>query len=440
MSAGAHVRWSIGRLVAPSFFARQLRDERMPEFIEIRLLGRVQIERNRVLVRGFESRKALALICYLAVQDRAVSRGELAALFWGDKSEAQSRANLSRVLHNNFELLPECLQIERDTVRLVRSSACWVDVAEFIELAAQDQVVALIAAADLFRGDLMPDISLHNCPEFETWLLTQQELWRQRVAKVLQQLIDIHRDRGEYEHGLSFASRLVTLDPWREEAHRQMMLMLALSGQRITALLQYETCCRILATELGVLPGEETTTLYKRIQDGAVGRVTATALPVSSLDQARLRSSPVPHTASEDTAAVMQILKRLDDTTCHLLTLLGKNDESTAQLACQIAQGRRRAFRDGVYTVALSPYNSNGAFLATLVNTIELKLDAYQDSRTQLLNHLRDRELLLVLTDFDPAFGQAVLLEDILKRAPHVKILVTARKPLNLAMEWIYDV
>jgi hypothetical protein len=53
---------------------------------------------------------------------------------------------------------------------------------------------------------------------------------------------------------------------------------------------------------------------------------------------------------------------------------------------------------------------------------------------------LRDKELLLVLTDFDPVFGQAILLEEILKRAPRVKIVVTSYKPLNLSAEWIYDV
>ena len=59
--------------------------------------------------------------------------------------------------------------------------------------------------------------------------------------------------------------------------------------------------------------------------------------------------------------------------------------------------------------------------------------------KAQLLNHLRDKDLLLVITDFDPVFGQAALLEDIVKRAPRVKILVTSRKPLNLPTEWIFD-
>jgi DNA-binding SARP family transcriptional activator len=393
-----------------------------------------------VPVRGFESRKALALICYLAVQGRAIPRGELAALFWGDKPEVQSRANLSRVLHNNAELLPECLQIDRDSVQLIQSDLCRVDVADFLQLTAHDEVATLVSAARLYQGDLMQDCSLHNCPEFETWLLTQQEIWRQRVARVLKRLIDIHYDRGEYEQGLVFASQLVNLDPWREEAHRLMMLMLALSGQRITALLQYKTCCRILSNELGVSPCEETTALNNRIQSGLVGqksistaqRVFNTAAPWPPL------SAPV--AVAEGELDAQPILARLDDHACRLLTLVGQDGEQAIQLALQVIEERRPSFRDGVYRVPLATSGSNGTFLATIADALNLAAGAQTSLRVRLLNYLRDKELLLVLTDFDPVYGQTVLLEDILKRAPHVKIVVTSYKPLNLSAEWIYDV
>lgn len=412
----------------------------MPSMIQIRLLGRIQIDRDRVPVRGFESRKALALICYLAVQGRAISRSELAALFWGDKSEAQSRANLSRVLHNNSKLLPECLQIDRDSVQLVRSERYWVDVAEFLELTAQDQIAALVSATQLFQGDLMQDCSLHNCPEFETWLLTQQEIWRQRVARVLKRLIDIHHDRGEYERGLNFASQLVALDPWREEAHRLMMLMLALSGQRVSALLQYKTCCRILANELGVSPCEETTTLYNRIQSGLVRQKSASMTQGVLSANTPWRHISTPVGVLEGETEVQQILTRLDDQACHLLTLVRQDGERAIRLALQIAEDRRESFRDGVYRVLLTTQGSNSNFLFIIANALKQASGAQTNLRTRLLNYLRDKDLLLVITDFDPAFGQTVLLEDILKRAPHIKILVTSYKPLNLPAEWIYDV
>lgn len=56
--------------------------------IHIQLLGAVQVERDGKPVRGFRSRKALALLGYLAVQDQPVSRERLMDLLWEDKAEA----------------------------------------------------------------------------------------------------------------------------------------------------------------------------------------------------------------------------------------------------------------------------------------------------------------------------------------------------------------
>jgi predicted ATPase/DNA-binding SARP family transcriptional activator len=239
----------------------------MGETVHLRLLGPVQVERAGEPVRGFESRKALALLCYLAVHEHPVPRSRLAALFWGNKPEARGRANLSRVLHNISTLLPGCFQADRRTVQFQHNAQLWLDVAAFDDLVAQDGPAALATAVGLYRGDFMEGLYLDDCPEFEIWMVGEQERWQRRAIWVLQALTTHHAHRGEYAEGLRFASRLLALAPWREEAHRQMMLLLVHSGQRSAALLQYETCCRSLIEELGIEPQEETTALYHRIRD-----------------------------------------------------------------------------------------------------------------------------------------------------------------------------
>jgi predicted ATPase len=57
------------------------------------------------------------------------------------------------------------------------------------------------------------------------------------------------------------------------------MLLLALSGQRGAALAQYETCRQVLAEELGVEPGPETTALYRRIRDGELDELRPSSVP-----------------------------------------------------------------------------------------------------------------------------------------------------------------
>ena len=83
--------------------------------------------------------------------------------------------------------------------------------------------------------------------------------------------------------------RLLELEPWREEAHRQLMIWLAQSGQRNAALVQYELCCRALAEELGVEPDEATRALHASLLQSA-------AQP--PLQQARTAASAASSTAT----------------------------------------------------------------------------------------------------------------------------------------------
>ncbi len=228
----------------------------------------MQVERAGQPVHGFESRRALALLCYLAAQGQPQSRAHLADLFWPDKPEARGRGNLSRVLNNINTLLPDCVSAERETVTF-NAAACWLDVTAFTALTQPPaDNAALTEAVALYRDDFMAGMYLDDCPDFETWLVVERERWRQQAAAALHTLIAHHTRRGELETGLHYADRLLTLDPWREEAHRHKMLLLALTGQRSAALKQYEHGRQTLADELGVAPTPETTALYQRILTG----------------------------------------------------------------------------------------------------------------------------------------------------------------------------
>ena len=112
---------------------------------------------------------------------------------------------------------------------------------------------------------------LGDSAPFEEWALRQREHLHRRALDALTQLADYHERRGDDAHARRYAQRQLEFDPWREEAHRQLMRVLALGGQRSAALAQYETCRRILLSDLSVEPEAETTALYERIRDGETG-------------------------------------------------------------------------------------------------------------------------------------------------------------------------
>ena len=103
--------------------------------------------------------------------------------------------------------------------------------------------------------------------------MLHRERLHRLTLETMHQLAETHAMRGEVEQALHFAWRQLELDPWLEEAHLQVMRYLALAGRRSEALLQYGTCCRLLAKELGVEPAAATTQLYEQIRNSEFSQV-----------------------------------------------------------------------------------------------------------------------------------------------------------------------
>ena len=125
-------------------------------------------------------------------------------------------------------------------------------------------------AVELYRGDFLAQFVQSGSEAFEEWTLIQRERLHREALNALYHLTQHFEWRGDYTQALHYAQRQLELDPWREEAHRQIMRALALTEQRSAALAQYETCCRALAQELGAEPAAETTALYEQIKAGSV--------------------------------------------------------------------------------------------------------------------------------------------------------------------------
>lgn len=467
------------------------------EFIcRIRLLGTIQIEKNDAPVRGFESRKALALLGYLASQAQPVSRSQLAGLFWGDKTEARGRRNLSRELSQLSSQLPNCFQADYHTVQFQPVAGYWVDTYAFAELikrggirsvstippekslsdsltgltepaGSELQPGQLAEAVALYRGDFMAGYYLDDCPEFETWLLREQEVWRRQVTEVLDKLIGHYASRSQDDQAEFYARRWLALEPWRERAHRYLMLLLARNGNRSAALAQYETCRQALADELAVEPSAETVALYEQIRRGEFRRKVEEAggqagviLPPQSASPSHdappleLRI-PIPSTAFINREKELaQLAEYLSDPACRLITVVGPGGigktrlaiQATLQAAARLADrdiagsANQAGFTHGIYFIPLAPLSSAQFLISAIADALKFSFYSGADPVRQLLNYLREKQLLLVLDNFDHLLAGADLLADILAYAPQVKILAVSRERLNLHEEYLLPV
>jgi DNA-binding SARP family transcriptional activator len=307
--------------------------------LALSLLGPLQVSLDGVPAAGFESQKGRALLAFLSLEaERPHARDALAGLLWPNQPDQHARKNLRQALANLRQTLgdkratPPYLHITRDTIQFNRASNHQLDVLAFCDhLAACDQhrhrhpetcrtcARRLQQVAALYRGTFLDQFFLDDSAAFEEWMLLKREWLHARALAALTQLAGYHERRAEYGLAQQHARRQLALDPWHEAGHRQLMRVLAASGQRSAALLQYATCQRVLAAELGVAPEPATTALFARIQSGAASAPERAArLP----DTLAAHTPPTALIGRQTELA--ELAERLEDRRCRLLTLRQK--------------------------------------------------------------------------------------------------------------------
>ncbi len=119
-----------------------------------------------------------------------------------------------------------------------------------------------------------------------------------------------------------------------------------------------------------------------------------------------------------------------------LITLTGPAGTGKSRLGIQIALELRQRFADGVYMVGLEAIRDPGLVIPTIAKTLNVNEVAGELSLLELLNrHLCEKQILLLLDNFEQVLPAAPQVASLLEASPGVKILVTSRIPLHLRAE-----
>ena len=257
--------------------------------LKLWVLGPPRIEVGGEPLR-VDTRKATALLIYLAERGESQRRESLAAMLWPESDSSHSKAALQRTLSALRKAVGgDWVSADRDTVTLI---APWLDTGEFHALIESTHqhgheigdvcaqcLEPLTAAVRLYRDTFLSGFTLPDSPDFDEWqYFTAQGLLRQ-FEDALHRLVRIHEGDQNFEQAIQYAHQRSALDLLNESAHRDLMSLHARLGQRGMALQQYRDCVRVLQAELGAPPLEETVELYEQIKVGKLVAVETAQVP-----------------------------------------------------------------------------------------------------------------------------------------------------------------
>jgi len=247
----------------------------MSSALKIKLLGRPQIIQGESPVIVFH--KAQALFYYLAVTGRTHPRSILIDLFWGKMSETNGKNNLRVTLSYLRKKLGNYLSIDRHNVAFNQEAPYWLDVnvLKTSLRAMPKNIETLQEVVRLYRGPFLEGFHLSRETGFEEWVLTERRNFHNAIVDALHTLTVLHKNRGNYVTGIEYANQLLSLENWREETHRLLMVLLASTGQRSAALEQYRICQQILEERYGISPSPETDQVYQDILSNKYSKVVS---------------------------------------------------------------------------------------------------------------------------------------------------------------------
>ena len=406
----------------------------------------------RVLVDGIDMgdalpQKAKGLLVYAARVGRPEGREPLAELLWEDQPPEKSSGSLRMAL-SRLRSAGAALDITRTTVEYTG----WLDANAFeaelrglrpeltnaqpLTCASADR---LDAALQLYSGDFLHGFYVSNSAAFDAWQSNQREALRHTFIDAASLLVDFRLHDQAYADGLALATRLLAVDPLREETHRQLMRLHATGGDRASALKQFESCRQLLNDELGVAPDAETEALYRQILAGEVVTAPRTVIVAASEPGPRTTPHNLPARLTSFIGRVdvlAEVRARL--ASARLVTLLGPGGIGKTQLALEAASAELAAFPDGVYFVDLAPARLAEQAPDYVGSAIGLRDSGGEHASAGLEHYLRDKQMLLVLDNFEHMLDASLLVDRLLRAAPNVRLIVTSREALDLYGEQVF--
>jgi predicted ATPase/DNA-binding SARP family transcriptional activator len=404
--------------------------------LELEVLGPLGAAINgRPLPLGGPRQRALLAVLLLHANE-VISRARLVDALWGDRPPETAANALQVAVHGLRKLLGSDRVVTRGTGYLLRVEPGELDLERFTRLCERARAERPVAAAQtlrealsLWKGRALADL------EGSPFVHAERERLDELRLSALERRIDADLDRARHNELVPELEALAGEHPYRERLRGQLMLALYRSGRQAEALAAYQNARKSLANELGLDPSPELQQL-----EAAILRHDPSLEPSRPSDR-HAGSLPVPPTRligrDFELVAVTAMLRESD---VRLVTLTGPGGIGKTRLAIAAGEELRPNYEDGVFFVDLSALDDPELVPATIARVLDLGEPSTQTIEQSLKDALRERQLLLILDNFERVDAAAPLISELLAVGRWVKVLTTSRTALRLRGEHEYSV
>ncbi len=415
------------------------------------VLGPLVLERDGLSVPLPSGHRRSLVALFLMAGGAPLSRDRLIDELWGEQPPASAVSALHVHLSKLRDLLGDLIVREAAGYSL-RAGMLELDCRRFdalVDEARADPGRArrlLGEALALYRGDPLCDVACEG--SVAQWRRALEE--KRLQALILR--IEADLAAGAAGELVAELELLATEHPFEERVWGQLMLALYRSGRQAEALDAFARARRGFASELGLEPGEQLVRLHARMLEHDGSLLLAT--PAAQAPTGR-RAGDRPGTATEPTAsslpgAATELIGRepelavlqglLADPHVRVVTLVGTGGVGKTRLCVELGRRLEADYRDGAVFVRLERLTDPALVAAEIAVALGHRDGTDGPGADGLERYLRDRQLLLVVDNFEHLLPAAVLVSELIELAPRIQVLVTSRTPLRIRGERLFTV
>lgn len=384
--------------------------------LKLLLLGPPSLEQGGQPLH-LATRKALALLAYVAVERSGASRSQLAHLLWPENAEEQARASLRQELSRLGQSLGSALQKPSQQLLRLDPAGIQVDLWDFWDAIRTGQHHK---ALELYRGSFLQSLQLRETAAFESWQEQIRLETQQQYLQSLSALATAFEQAGNLAGALALRRQAIAADSLAEHHYLEAMRLSEQLGDRAGALRLYQNMQQALTEELGLPPSPEAQALARGLgQAPSRPRLPTTTTALIGRDT--------------EQAEVLQLLGRSD---CRLLNLVGPGGVGKTRLALAVAeQLASQTPAPAVYWVALQ----GRPLFTSIAEGLGLPIMGQGDLGAAVVHRLREQPTHLFLDEVEGLATPAEL-EHLLRESPSTKLVLTSRERFRLQSEWVYEV